>query len=848
MIEFRSFAQFISGRAVGLVLSLTFQVVVARLLMPSAYAQYALAMGLVALLQTLTSFGLPRVIAKFLSQAGEGVSFRAARRLAAVLLGARTASMLGALAVAALIAFAVQPPGFSAALAWSGAAYGLAATLLMDADSMAQALGLQVASRRIAIGEPGLRLGGAGLLALTGDGRTADLLWIAAAAAALAGALLIGGVFSALFRPDPAPEPSRLDWRQVRRAAVGGYGGTLSWLAFSPATMRLLAARVLPLDLFAGFSFVQTLVVSLQHYAPSFVLFPLVEPLLMADAARTGRPDRLAAGLSLLVEADTILIGGVIVFACAAGGPLVLGLTHGRYGAAATYLPWLLAGIVANASHRSCEIAAIALDRAEALIRTLYATLGWAAVAILAAPTLGVWAFLLAPLADGLTRLWIVQRALGRPSVLDWRGAAFSLAGAAGLGWVSAATAGRLHGELGRSLGAGLAAVLIFLALVALFKPVRSAEVARLIAGAPGLEGLAAWRGGRSARLSVVVLTPRGLGGTGGVDRLMDSLRGPLAARSDVRVRLLTTRGSRTWASPAVALAALCAWRRRVIHVNLGAHGGCYRKMLLLAIPRLLGTPYVLHLHGSAFEGFWARAPAPLRRRIDRLFADAAQVIVLGETGRRLVTERAPRAAQRTAVLPNATPPFTLPRSSSPSARILFLGELGPRKGADVLVEALGRLPPGGPWRAVIAGDGDRAALGRRVRALGLAEQVDLPGWLDPMGVNACLAASDILVLPSFEETLPMAVVEAFGAGLAVIATPVGSLADILIPEETGLFVAPSDAEGLAQAIHRLAAAPELRQSLGQAAKAYHARRLSIGPYCDELVDLWRRVQVQKIT
>ena len=152
-----------------------------------------------------------------------------------------------------------------------------------------------------------------------------------------------------------------LDWREVRRVAVGGYGGTLSWLAFSPAVVRLIASRFLPLEMFAGFSFVQTLTVSLQRYAPSFILFPLIEPVAMADAARSGLPDRLKAMLSLLVKVDAVVMGALMV-ASVAGGEDVAGvLTHGRYANGGAFLPWLLLGVVANASHRSYEIAAIAL-------------------------------------------------------------------------------------------------------------------------------------------------------------------------------------------------------------------------------------------------------------------------------------------------------------------------------------------------------------------------------------------------------------------------------------------------------------------------------------------------------
>jgi glycosyltransferase involved in cell wall biosynthesis len=553
--------------------------------------------------------------------------------------------------------------------------------------------------------------------------------------------------------------------------ARGGYSGTLSWLALSPAVIRLLASRVLPTEAFAGFSFVQGLTVSLQRYAPSFILSPLIEPAATAGAVRTGRTGPMLRVLSLMVTADALVIGAAVLGASVAGAPLILALTHGRYGGAAVFLPWLLALIVVNASHRAVEAAAVAADAPEALSRSLGFSLAWLAAAGALTLSFGVWPLLLCPFGDAATRFWIVRQALAQ------RGS-----------------------------------------------------------------------GGASKPLRVMVLTPRGLGGTGGVDRLMDGLRPWLAGRGDLQVRFVTTRGPRRWASPIYTIAAMARLtsarllrRMDLIHVNLGAYGGCYRKMLLLAIPRLLRTPYVIHLHGSAFAPFWAAAPAPLRARIDRLFEDAAQVIVLGEDWRRRLEVRVPKAAGRIVVLPNAVAPIKGCRPADRAhVRILFLGELGPRKGAAILIQALAKLRTNPSWSAVIAGDGPVLEVRRLAASLGVADRVALPGWVGPDEVERLLAASDILILPSFEETLPMAVIEGFAAGLPVIATPVGALPDIITPGETGLFTPPGDVDALARAIDSLIANPDLRLRLGRAAKAYHAEYLSIGRYAERLEALWR--------
>ena len=86
-----------------------------------------------------------------------------------------------------------------------------------------------------------------------------------------------------------------------------------------------------------------------------------------------------------------------------------------------------------------------------------------------------------------------------------------------------------------------------------------------------------------------------------------------------------------------------------------------------------------------------------------------------------------------------------------------------------------------------------------------------------------------------------MAVIEAFAAGLAVIATPVGALPEIITSGETGLLAPPGDHAALAQAMQRLIDSPTLRQELGAAALALHSRKFHILPYADRLTALWRR-------
>lgn len=350
--------------------------------------------------------------------------------------------------------------------------------------------------------------------------------------------------------------------------------------------------------------------------------------------------------------------------------------------------------------------------------------------------------------------------------------------------------------------------------------------------------------------MNIVIATPLGRGGKGGIDRIMDEVRDALAERPGKgdRYRFLVTRGQRGAAFSAVSLPlaiARLAWLRArgqadLLHINLSSHGSTQRKLVLAAACRRMGIPYVLHLHGSRMRQYWLGAPAGTRARIAAMFAGAARILVLGEVWRRFVAEQVPAAAERIVILPNATRPARLPQVPDPArVRILFLGRVGERKGVPQLIDALARLAGDGCWHATIAGDGDVEAARARADAAGIASRVDLPGWVGPEAVETALAHADVLVLPSFDENLPMSVIEGMAAGLAVIATPVGATEEIVRDGETGLLVPPGDVDALAAALARLVGDAALRERLGREARAFHGRHLEITPYTARLAAIW---------
>jgi glycosyltransferase involved in cell wall biosynthesis len=172
--------------------------------------------------------------------------------------------------------------------------------------------------------------------------------------------------------------------------------------------------------------------------------------------------------------------------------------------------------------------------------------------------------------------------------------------------------------------------------------------------------------------------------------------------------------------------------------------------------------------------------------------------------------------------------------------RLLSVGRLVEKKGFDVLLEAVARLPV--PFRLRIVGDGpDRERLAGAVRVNNLEGRVGLVGGRTHVELPVEYAAADVVVVPSVADStgdrdgLPNVVLEAMAGGRPVVASAVGAIATAVEHGETGVLVPPGDREALAAAIAGLADGPERRHQFGQAARARVEREFALAGCTERL-------------
>jgi glycosyltransferase involved in cell wall biosynthesis len=260
----------------------------------------------------------------------------------------------------------------------------------------------------------------------------------------------------------------------------------------------------------------------------------------------------------------------------------------------------------------------------------------------------------------------------------------------------------------------------------------------------------------------------------------------------------------------------------------------------------MLDLPYSLSAHA---KDVWTCPAWELREKL----LGARFCVACTAENRRYLAELAPGASvtlvyhgldRRLFARP---PTFGSHRDGSDPAdpvRLLAVGRFQPKKGFDVLLEALARLR--GHVVLTLVGYGPREApLREQAARLGLAENVRWAGQLDQSAVRALYRESDLFVLAprvaadGDRDGLPNVVVEALSQGLPVVATAVAALGEIVEDGATGRLVPPDDPARLAEAIEALVRDPTARRRFGAAALERVAEGWDLEAGVDRLVALF---------
>ncbi|MCG6940281.1 MAG: glycosyltransferase family 4 protein [Thiohalocapsa sp.] len=289
-------------------------------------------------------------------------------------------------------------------------------------------------------------------------------------------------------------------------------------------------------------------------------------------------------------------------------------------------------------------------------------------------------------------------------------------------------------------------------------------------------------------------------------------------------------------------------WRPAVVHIHTCSWFTFWRNGVDLALARLLGRRVVLHIHGAQFHRFLGGLSGPRAWLARRVLRGAHRVVVLGAGWREVLSAWADPA--RIVVVPNGVPAGqqVVPSPQGPF-RVLCLANYEARKGQEDLLRAVAGLDSARPVRVELLGF--EAEPGRRQRLLDLAAElgvadVDIPGPVIGDAKDARLAAAHCFCLPSYDEGLPMSMLEAMAVGLPVVATRVGAIPEALADGREGLLFEPGDVAALTGHLAWLIDEPEAAAALGAAGHERLAQDFSLEHSAELLLGVYRSLSAER--
>ncbi len=263
----------------------------------------------------------------------------------------------------------------------------------------------------------------------------------------------------------------------------------------------------------------------------------------------------------------------------------------------------------------------------------------------------------------------------------------------------------------------------------------------------------------------------------------------------------------------------------RIVHVHGASDASFWRKRIFIKIAKRFGRKVIFHCHGAEFKRFASGHIQEVCETLGRCDC----VIALSESWRNWF--QTDLGCKNVVVIKNVIPEPCIEHKAHSDAKqlnLLFLGRLGERKGIYDLLNVLAELKKDGCHNIKLrfGGDGEIEKVNQYIHDNKLEDMTEYLGWVNGEKKIEALNQADVYVLPSYNEGLPISVLEAMSYHLPIISTTVGGIPEILVNGENGFIFNPGDRQALYMAIKQFLQNPLLCSSMGERSAVFVKQHL----------------------
>ena len=283
--------------------------------------------------------------------------------------------------------------------------------------------------------------------------------------------------------------------------------------------------------------------------------------------------------------------------------------------------------------------------------------------------------------------------------------------------------------------------------------------------------------------------------------------------------------------------------RYEIVHVHMAERGSVYRKNIVIHLAKLLGCKVVVHMHGAEFETWYQTLSPRKKQGVCRILCKADRVLILGHYWQAFIQSLV-SDPNRVRVMHNAVDVPGENRYDPAAHNMLFLGVVGKRKGILDLLDAvkLADRQLQQNTKLMIYGLESDVNIQTAIAERSLEHRVEYRGWLSEDERAEVFRETAVNILPSYNEGLPMTILETMAQGIPNITTNVAAIPEA-VDQENGAVLSPGNTEGLAQAILELMNDPMGRKQKSQAAYEKAKSEFSIDKHVMRILDIYRELE-----
>lgn len=268
-----------------------------------------------------------------------------------------------------------------------------------------------------------------------------------------------------------------------------------------------------------------------------------------------------------------------------------------------------------------------------------------------------------------------------------------------------------------------------------------------------------------------------------------------------------------------------------IVYLHTAERGSFFRKALLGRTAKFLGKKAVMHHHAAQFEDFYEKLSPGKKEFVNETLKKMDLNITLSNHFASKITDISHNAKVKVlynAVYTNERNPYRMDAKN-----ILFLGEMGRRKGVYDLLDAIQKLDAILPHdiRFCLCGNGEIKEVEEKIAELKIKDRVECLGWIDGEKKKKVIKNTMINVLPSYNEGMPMTILETMAHGIPNISTNISSIPEVIADGKNGILIEPGNIEQLMEAILFLALNPDIRREYSNNAWEYITEEFSISAH-----------------